>query len=105
MESDCKYRDKLILEHYFEVKKYDPDEILYDSQLWGHNACDDNDYATICYEAGMLALFMNKQWKYLLDDDFCVAVKQAKRLGFRLPTNANKAFRKRKIRRRWGKYR
>ena len=49
-------------------------------------------------EACMLALFMNKKWKCLIDIDFCLAFEQAKRLGFRLPTNSKKACRIRKKR-------
>lgn len=44
----------------------------------------------------MLALFMNKKWKYLNDDDFCVSYSHTKRLGFRIPTNAAKAYKIRK---------
>lgn len=98
-------RDKILLEIYYKLKVHKPDDILYSSQLAGHGACDEDDYETIEYEAGMLALFMNKKWKYLLDDDFCLAAKQAKRLGLRIPTNTNKAFRRRKKRNRWGKKR
>ena len=93
-----KDRDNLLLERYRVIKRYKPDEALYWSQLAGHDACSDDDLSTIEYEAGMLALFMNKEWKYLLDDDFCCAAKQAKRLGLKLPTNTNKAYRRRKRR-------
>ncbi len=98
-------RDKILLEEYYRIKDDKPDDILYSSQLAGHNACNEDDYETIEYEAGMLALLMNKKWKYLLDDDFCLATKQAKRLGMRIPTNTNKAFRRRKKRKRKGKKR
>lgn len=93
-----KTRDRLLLEHYKTIKNQNPDDILYNSQLAGHDAEDDNDYSAIEYDAGMLALFMNKKWKYLLDSDFCCAVRQAKRLGLRLPTNTNKAYSRRKRR-------
>ena len=98
-------RDKILLEEYYRIKDDKPDDILYSSQLAGHNACNEDDYETIEYEAGMLALLMNKKWKYLLDEDFCLATKQAKRLGMRIPTNMIKAFRRRKTRKRKGKKR
>ena len=39
------------------------------------------------------------------DSDFCRAFENARRLGFKLPTNSNKAYRKRKKRDKCGKYR
>ena len=48
---------------------------------------------------------MDKKWKYLLDNDFCFAFETARRLGYRLPVNSNKAYIKRKKRDRWEKYR
>lgn len=96
-------RDMLLLERYRKLKRMKPDDILYWSQLAGHDSQNNNDYFTIEYEAGMLALLMNKKWKYLLDDDFCLATKQAKRLGLRISTNTIKAFRRRKKRNRKGK--
>lgn len=53
-------RDKILLKEYDRLKKQKPDDILYSSQLAGHNACNEDDYETIEYEAGMLALFMKK---------------------------------------------
>ena len=94
-----KERDEELLQEYRQVKKLKPDDILYEGQLYGHYAVDDNDISTIRYEACMLALFMNKQWKYLIDINFCLAFEQAKRLGFRLPTNSKKAYRIRKKKR------
>ena len=88
-------RDIFLLEIYRELKRKTPDDVLLESQLAGHGAEDDNDYYSIEYDAGMLVLFMNKKWKYLLDDDFCCAAKLAKRLGLRIPTNTNKAFKRR----------
>lgn len=100
-----KDRDKLLLYFYKSFNKLNPDDILYNSQMAGHASYNDYDYCTIEYEAGMLALFMTKNWKYLLDSDFCCAYEQAKSLGFNIPTNANKAYWKRKKRDRCGKYR
>ena len=98
-------RDRLLMEIYKRFKNHKPDDVLYSSQLAGHDSFGENDYSTIEYEAGMLALFMDKKWKYLLDDDFCCAFENARRLGFSTPTNSNKAYIKRKKRNRWGKYR
>ena len=91
-----KDRDIELISQYRSIKDQKPDDILYMGQLSGHDAVDDNDISAIYYDACMLALFMNKQWRYLTNYDFCVAFKQAKRLGFRMPTNAKKAFRRRK---------
>ena len=93
-----KERDEELLKEYRRVKKLKSDDILYEGQLNGHCAIDDNGISTIWYEACMLALFMNKKWKCLTDIDFCLAFEQAKRLGFRLPTNSKKACRIRKKR-------
>ena len=100
-----KDRDRLLIEFYKRFKNSKPEDVLYSSQLAGHDSFDENDYSTIEYEAGMLALLMGKKWKYLLDSDFCRAFENARRLGFKLPTNSNKAYRKRKKRDKCGKYR
>lgn len=100
-----KDRDRLLIGFYKSFNNWKLDDVLYSSQLAGHDSFDENDYSTIEYEAGMLALFMEKEWKYLLDSDFCHAFEEAKRLGFKLPTNADKAYRKRKKRDKCGKYR
>lgn len=100
-----KERDRLLFDFYYHFRKRKPDDILYSSQLAGHDSCNEYDINTIEYDAGMLALFMSKNWKYMLDSDFCYAYEQARRLGFNVPTNANKAYRKRKKRDRCGKYR
>ena len=83
-------RDEELLKEYRWGKKLKSDDILYEGQLNGHCAIDDNGISTIWYETCMLALFMNKKWKCLTDIDFCLAFEQDKRLGFRLPTNSKK---------------
>ena len=55
-------RDRLLMEIYKRFKNHKPDDVLYSSQLAGHDSFDENDYSTIEYEAGMLALFMDKKW-------------------------------------------
>lgn len=89
-----KDKDRILIEEYHRLKKYNTDDIFYNSLLAGHDAFNEYDYANIEYEAGMLALFMNKKWKYLSEYAFCYAAKQAKRLGFRVPTNTDKALRR-----------
>ena len=78
-----KDRDVVMISEYKRVKNSMPDIILYEGQLPGHDSISDNDISTIWYEACMLALFMNKKWKYLNDDDFCMSYSHAKRLGVR----------------------
>lgn len=55
-----KDRDRLLIGFYKSFKNWKPDDVLYSSQLAGHDSFDENDYSTIEYEAGMLALFMEK---------------------------------------------
>lgn len=52
-----KDRDRLLIGFYKNFKIWKPDDVLYSSQLAGHDSFDENDYSTIEYEAGMTGKF------------------------------------------------